>query len=127
MNRRTLLALSTAALPFPRSLAWAAEEPSSLLNVSYDIARELFAQINPLFAASWREAGGGPLEVNMSHGGSSRQARAVIEGLEADVVTLNQVSDVEALVKNGLVAANWQPRLPLHLLPDLPGAPGQPE
>lgn len=110
ISRRTLLAFAGVACLAPDAAR--ADGPTSLLNVSYDISRELFATINPEFIARWQATGGQAIEINMSHGGSSRQARAVIEGLAADVVTLNQVPDIELLVANGLVAANWQERLP---------------
>jgi sulfate transport system substrate-binding protein len=87
--------------------------PDTILNVSYDIARELFAQINPAFAAAWKTRTGQDIKVDQSHGGSSRQARAVLEGLQADVVTFNQVLDVQVLHDRGkLIPADWQNRLP---------------
>ncbi len=90
-----------------------AAPPDTILNVSYDIARELFAEINPAFAATWKERTGQEIKVDQSHGGSSRQARAVLEGLQADVVTFNQVLDVQVLHdRGGLVAADWRSRLP---------------
>jgi len=89
-----------------------ATEKTELLNVSYDVSRELFAQINPAFQAQWRAKTGQDIEIRQSHAGSSAQARSVAEGLQADVVTLNQATDVEFLVKKGLVAAAWSKRLP---------------
>jgi len=89
-----------------------ATEKTELLNVSYDVSRELFAQINPAFQAQWRTKTGQDIEIRQSHAGSSAQARSVAEGLQADVVTLNQATDVEFLVKKGLVAAAWSKRLP---------------
>jgi sulfate transport system substrate-binding protein len=83
-----------------------------LLNASYDVARELFDDINPAFVAEWKKTSGQTLKIRQSHGGSSKQARSVAEGLAADVVTFNQVTDIELLQKNGLVAANWRERLP---------------
>ena len=80
-----------------------AQEPDKILNASYDIARELFAQINEAYTA----ANPGKT-IDQSHGGSSRQARAILEGLEADVVTFNQVTDIDALVKGGFVSDDWQ-------------------
>ncbi|MFT4265726.1 MAG: sulfate ABC transporter substrate-binding protein [Xenophilus sp.] len=88
---------------------------ASLLNVSYDPTRELFADINRAFLAQRASSGGdaAPLVIRQSHGGSSRQARAVIAGTEAaDVVTLGLPSDIDALQQRGLVAANWRERLP---------------
>ena len=90
-----------------------AAPPDTILNVSYDISRELFAQINPAFAAAWKAKTGQDIKVDQSHGGSSRQARAVLEGLQADVVTFNQVLDIQVLHDRGkLIPADWQKRLP---------------
>jgi len=87
--------------------------PDTILNVSYDISRELFAAINDAFVKNWKAKTGQALTVNQSHAGSSRQARAVLEGLEADVVTFNQVTDVQVLHDRGkLIPADWQKRLP---------------
>jgi sulfate/thiosulfate transport system substrate-binding protein len=86
---------------------------TTLLNVSYDVARELYKDINPAFAAAWEKQTGEKLTLNQSHGGSSKQALAVAGGLEADVVTMNQVPDIDLLVeKGGLVAADWQTKFP---------------
>jgi len=86
--------------------------PAEILNVSYDIARELFQQVNQGYAAHRKAAGAAPVEVKQSHAGSSKQARAIIEGLPADVVTFNQVTDVQALADKGLVRADWATALP---------------
>jgi sulfate transport system substrate-binding protein len=84
-----------------------------LLNVSYDPTRELYAQYNPLFAKYWKAKTGQDVSIRNSHGGSSKQARSVIDGVDADVVTLGLAPDVEALVTHGgLVKAGWQGRLP---------------
>jgi sulfate transport system substrate-binding protein len=97
---------------------WGADaKPAILLNASYDVSRELFTQINPAFAAQWTAKSGQPVTVRQSHGGSSAQARAVAEGLQADVVTFNQVTDIELLRKAGLVRDDWQSRLPDHASP----------
>jgi sulfate transport system substrate-binding protein len=85
---------------------------TTILNVSYDVSRELYKDINPAFVAEWKAASGETLTVNQSHGGSSRQALSVASGLEADVVTMNQTPDIELLVSRGLVAADWSKRLP---------------
>lgn len=79
-----------------------------LLNVSYDPTRELYAELNPKFLRAY----GHPLQIEQSHGGSSKQARAVGEGLAADVVTLALPSDIEGLVQRGLIAKDWRQRLP---------------
>jgi sulfate transport system substrate-binding protein len=83
-----------------------------LLNVSYDIGREVFETLNTAFAEHWQETTGRTVTIDMSHGGSSRQARAVLEGLPADVVTFNQETDVDVLVEGGLVAEGWRDALP---------------
>jgi sulfate transport system substrate-binding protein len=91
----------------------AAAQSTTLLNASYDIARELFADINPVFVEAWRAETGQDVTVDQSHGGTSRQARAIMEGLQADVVTFNQTTDIDILVeRGGLVAADWRERLP---------------
>lgn len=100
------VALATAIVAGAATPALANDR--ELLNSSYDIARELFAAINPEFQAWWQEEHGESVGVNQSHGGSSAQARAILEGLRADVVTYNQVSDVQVLADAGLVAENWQ-------------------
>jgi sulfate transport system substrate-binding protein len=85
---------------------------TELLNASYDVSRELFAQINPAFQAQWQAQNGHAIEIRQSHGGSSKQARAVADGLQADVVTFNQATDIQFLVKSGLVQPDWSARLP---------------
>ncbi|BBI52029.1 thiosulfate transporter subunit [Vreelandella olivaria] len=102
--RRSLVAI---ALGVTVSGTAAAQE-RELLNSSYDIARELFAAINPEFQAWWQEEHGEEIEISQSHGGSSAQARAILQGLRADVVTFNQVTDVQVLADAGLVAEDWQ-------------------
>ncbi len=115
MSKRTFLAALAFAVGLSSPALHAAD---SLLNASYDIARELFAQINPVFVKHWEEQAGQKVEVRQSHGGTSRQARAIIEGLQADVVTFNQVTDIDLLHKQGnLVAANWAERLPHNSSP----------
>jgi len=105
-SRRTVLALlaATSALP-------AVAADATLLNVSYDVARELYKQINPAFVAA-QKAKGQAVTVNQSHGGSSKQIGAVISGLEADVVTMNQATDVDQLATSGLTPADWRSRFP---------------
>ncbi len=88
-----------------------------LLNVSYDPTRELWQELNELFIAKTKRETGQDLTINQSHGGSGAQARAVIDGLEADVVTLALGSDTDALRRHGLLADDWQKRLPNHSLP----------
>jgi sulfate/thiosulfate transport system substrate-binding protein len=89
-----------------------------LLNVSYDPTRELYEEYNKAFAAYWKSKTGDTVSVNQSHGGSGKQARAVIDGLQADVVTLALAYDIDALAIQGdLVPANWQSRLPNNSTP----------
>ena len=103
-----------AAHVAPR-LAFGAEV--SLLNVSYDPTRELYKDYNEVFATAWKAKTGDDLTVKASHGGSGKQARAVIDGLEADVVTLALAYDIDSIAKQGLIAADWQKRLPSNSTP----------
>src|SRR6478672_5713380 len=85
----------------------------SLLNVSYDPTRELYQDFNQAFAKYWKTKTGQTVSVEQSHGGSSKQARAVIDGLQADVVTLALAYDIDAISQTaGLIPADWQKRLP---------------
>src|SRR3984957_18238651 len=89
-----------------------------LLNVSYDPTRELYEEYNKAFAAYWKGKTGDTVSVNQSHGGSGKQARSVIDGLEADVVTLALAYDIDALaIQGGLIPTNWQSRLPDNSAP----------
>jgi sulfate transport system substrate-binding protein len=85
---------------------------TTLLNASYDVSREFYKEYNPLFVKFWKTKTGEDVHINQSHGGSSKQARAVIDGLEADVVTMNQSIDVDILAEKQLIPANWATRLP---------------
>jgi sulfate transport system substrate-binding protein len=89
----------------------------SLLNVSYDPTRELYQEYNAAFAKHWQAKSGDVVKVNQSHGGSGKQARAVLDGLDADVVTLALAYDVSALSTKGLIPADWQKRLPQNASP----------
>ena len=92
--------------------------PVTLLNVSYDPTRELYQDYNTAFAKYWKSKSGQTVEIQQSHGGSSKQARAVIDGLEADVVTLALAYDIDAIAdKAKLLPANWQSRLPNNSSP----------
>ncbi len=115
MFRSALLGASLLALL--ASPAAAQDAPTKLLNASYDIARELFVAINPAFVEAYKLETGRDVTVDQSHGGSSRQARAVAEGLEADVVTLNQVTDIDFLQKNGFVSSDWAEAFPNNASP----------
>ncbi|MEJ0068686.1 MAG: sulfate ABC transporter substrate-binding protein [Pseudomonadota bacterium] len=91
---------------------------TTLLNVSYDPTRELYAEINKLFAERWKEKTGETVSIRASHAGSGAQARAVIDGLDADVVTLGLEPDIDAIVeRSGLIAADWRERLPNRAVP----------
>lgn len=96
--------------------AWAKQ--ITLLNVSYDPTRELYADYNKAFAKYWKDKTGDDVVINQSHGGSGKQARAVIDGLDADVVTLALAYDIDAIVqKSGLLQKNWQSLLPNNSAP----------
>ena len=107
---KKLLAVSAATL-FVFGGGAAQAQNKTLLNSSYDVARELFEAVNPKFQASWKAETGQDITINQSHGGSSRQAQAIVQGLKADVVTYNQVTDVDFLADRGLLAKNWQTKL----------------
>ncbi|GLK57058.1 sulfate transport system substrate-binding protein [Methylopila capsulata] len=107
--RRAALALGLAA--FAAAPAGAAE-PTTILNASYDVGRELYVALNAAFAADWKAKSGAEVTVNQSHAGTSKQARSILEGLDADVVTFNQELDVQFLADKGAVASDWRTRLP---------------
>ena len=108
-----LAGLVVAAFPPPIVRA----QDATLLNVSYDPTRELYQAINASFIASYKQKTGKTIAINQSHGGSGKQARAVIDGLEADVVTLALAYDIDAVQESGLVAPGWQKRLPFNSTP----------
>jgi sulfate transport system substrate-binding protein len=112
-SRRALLlaTLMGAALP-------ALAAGPTLLNVSYDVSREFYKDFNTAFAAQWKKTTGEDITLNQSHGGSSRQARSVVDGLEADVITMNQHNDIDILWERGkLVPQDWAKRLPFNSSP----------
>ena len=88
-----------------------------LLNVSYDVSRDFYKDYNPFFASYWQSRSGESVEIKQSHAGSSKQVRAVADGLEADVVTMNQASDVDFLADKGLVAKDYAKRFPNNASP----------
>ena len=92
-------------------------QDTTILNVSYDPTRELYQAINASFIASYKQKTGRTVAINQSHGGSGKQARAVIDGLEADVVTLALAYDVDAVQESGLILPGWQKRLPQNSSP----------
>jgi len=111
-TRRGLLAAALALPALP-----AAAQPVTLLNVSYDPTRELYREYNAAFARAWQQRSGQPIRVNASHGGSGRQARSVIDGLAADVVTLALAYDIDEIAGRGLIARDWASRLPHNSAP----------
>ncbi len=94
-----------------------AQKGRTILNVSYDPTRELYQDFNAVFSKQWKEQHAEAVTVNQSHGGSGKQARSVIDGLEADVVTLALAYDVDAIANAGLIHEDWQSRLPEHSAP----------
>ncbi|MFY7866678.1 sulfate ABC transporter substrate-binding protein [Roseateles sp.] len=111
-RRHLMLATALASLATLPLMAQAQASADTLLNVSYDVSRELYKEINPAFIAQYKAKTGKTLTINQSHGGSSKQIGSVIGGLEADVVTMNQATDVDALADKGLTAAEWRNRFP---------------
>ncbi len=110
--RSSTFRLRLASLLAAFGLAASLRAEPSLLNASYDVSREFYKEFNPAFAAHWKAQTGTGLTLNQSHGGSSKQVRSVIDGLEADVVTMNNPLDIEALAKAQLIPADWAKRLP---------------
>ncbi len=106
MLRKKLLAATAALLLAP---VGALAQDTTILNASYDVSRELFAEINPAFQQVWKNKSGKTVQIDQSHAGSSKQAQAILQGLKADVVTFNQVTDVQVLHDNGnLIGKEWQ-------------------
>jgi sulfate/thiosulfate-binding protein len=113
LTRRRALTLAAGALPLATLGGRAAlADTATLLNVSYDPTQALYTEYDKVFAAYWAKKTGVTPVLHYSHGGSGAQARAVIEGLQADVVTLALSYDIDAIAKTGLIAKNWQSRLP---------------
>jgi sulfate/thiosulfate-binding protein len=112
----TLKNVTIAALA--SGLTLLAAGPLKLLNVSYDPTRELYNQVNAAFAKQWKAKSGADVQISQSHGGSGKQARSVLDGLPADVVTLALAYDIDVLAEKGhLLPANWQTRLPNNSTP----------
>src|ERR1700761_2997117 len=118
-SRRAVLAgAGAAAASLPVGAALAAPAPVTLLNVSYDPTRELYKDINIAFAGWWKGRTGQVVDVKQSHGGSGKQARSVIDGLQADVVTLALAGDIDEIAARAkLLPPNWQSRLPNNSTP----------
>src|SRR5256885_211718 len=117
MRRLTPLLLCLAAACSKESGTAGSDKHIALLNVSYDPTRELYAAINAAFARQWEARTGQKVTIEQSHAGSGKQARAVIDGLEADVVTLGLAYDIDAIARAGLIGADWATRLPDHAAP----------
>ena len=98
-------------------VASAALADATLLNASYDVARDVYKDFNPMFQKYWKQKTGEAIELKQSHGGSTKQVRAVADGLEADVVTMNQSNDIEFLADKGLVAKDWAKKFPNNASP----------
>ncbi len=107
-KQKATLALAVIALTASNFVA----AQTTLLNVSYDVAREFYKDINTAFVASYKKSTGKDIKIDQSHAGSSAQARAVNDGLEADVVTMNTTTDIEFLAGTGVVAKDWAKRFP---------------
>jgi sulfate/thiosulfate transport system substrate-binding protein len=115
---RFVIALAAGLAALSAVPAAQAQTPTTLLNISYDISRELYAEINTAFIKQWKAKTGQDIAINQSHNGSSRQARSILEGLEGDVVTFNQVTDVQVLYDRGkLIPKDWATRLPNNSSP----------
>jgi sulfate/thiosulfate-binding protein len=119
MRRRTATLVASALLAWGLTVGAAGNAATvQLLNVSYDPTREFYEEYNKVFADYWQGKTGDRVVINQSHGGSGKQARSVIDGLEADVVTLALAYDIDALAKQGgLIPADWQKRLPNNSAP----------
>ncbi len=116
--RRTLLSASVVATFALAASGVVLAQSTTLLNVSYDPTRELYQDFNAAFAKHWKATGGGNVAIRQSHGGAGKQARAVIDGLEADVVTLALAYDIDAISEHAkLFPADWQKRLPSNSSP----------
>jgi sulfate transport system substrate-binding protein len=118
MNRRFVVQAVSVLVLASAVGSSLAQTPVSLLNVSYDPTRELYVEFNNAFAKHWKVTSGQDVTIKQSHGGSGKQARSVIDGLDADVVTLALAGDIDALSKQAqLIPANWQKRLPHNSSP----------
>lgn len=116
--RSPVLALAIAATLAAVNLSATAQQAVSLLNVSYDPTRELYVEFNQAFAKHWKAKTGQDVSIKQSHGGSGKQARSIIDGLDADVATLALAGDTDAIARNGgWIAKDWQKRLPHNASP----------
>ena len=125
--------LAAVSLAIATALPFSAHADKTLLNVSYDPTRELYADFNASFAKYWQAKTGEKVVVKQSHGGSGAQARSVIDGIDADVVTLALAYDIDAIAQKGEVAAREladataAEQLPIHVHDRIPGAQGKSE
>ena len=115
MNFKQKATLALAAIALTASQLASAQ--TTLLNASYDVAREFYKDYNAAFIANYKKTTGKDIKIDQAHGGSSAQARAVNDGLEADVVTMNTTTDVDFLASTGVVAKDWQKRFPNNASP----------
>ncbi|MDP3617385.1 MAG: substrate-binding domain-containing protein, partial [Rhodoferax sp.] len=113
LKRNVTLALASLAL----SAGNLAVAQTTLLNASYDVAREFYKDYNSAFVAHYKKTSGKEVKIDQAHGGSSAQARAVNDGLDADVVTMNTTTDIEFLARTGVVAKDWATRFPGNASP----------
>ena len=117
-NRRAAAAVLLASSGWAAAPLWAQPAPVTLLNVSFDPTRELYVEFNAAFVRHWKAKTGQDVSIKQSHGGSGKQARSIIDGLDADVATLALASDTNAVVKNGgWIHTDWQKRLPHNAAP----------
>ncbi|GAB1578381.1 sulfate ABC transporter substrate-binding protein [Bordetella petrii] len=116
-KKKLWTALAAVAATFVLGLPAQAQDKQALLNVSYDPTRELYREVDEAFAKAYQAKTGVELTIRQSHGGSGKQARSVIDGLDADVVTLALAYDIDAIAARGLLPANWQSRLPRNSSP----------
>ncbi|MDD2729403.1 sulfate ABC transporter substrate-binding protein [Malikia sp.] len=112
---KTTLRTALAAVALAASSLASAQ--TSLLNVSYDVSREFYKDVNAAFVASYKKSTGKDIKIDQSHAGSSAQARAVADGLDADVVTMNTTTDIDFLADKGVVAKDWRKRFPHDAAP----------
>jgi sulfate/thiosulfate transport system substrate-binding protein len=117
MRVRSTLAAGAALILGTLTVSAVLAADTTILNVSYDPTRELYKAVNEAFAKDWKAKSGENVTIEQSHGGSGKQARAVIDGLQADVVTLGLAGDIDAIAKTGKIKADWQKRLPDNSAP----------
>lgn len=114
------LSLSKAFIVYSILLSSQAFADTALLNVSYDVSREFYKDFNPAFSKYWKQKTGETVIINQSHGGSSKQARSVVDGLEADIISMNQSPDIDVLHERAkLIPKDWQKRLPYSSAPTI--------